>query len=226
MGVSSWLWNLILLPCPEATRCFSLALPFMLIFLRGRAAGVRPARKVGDRLGSCFAAPGTREPHSLPLRIAPSSANLGAAAATIWRQRRSRRSSPTAPRSSAQSPGIWTQCSGKRTGWWAPWTEGSPAPFPASRPGPGWGPNHTQAAPDWCHLPPVSAGRGFRLPDAAGAAEETAAGLGRAAAADRAQLGPGRGAPHASAVFIPGPRRVTNSPWLARGGCALRDEGG
>lgn len=34
MGVSSWLWNLILLPCPEATRRFTPA-PFAVIFLSG-----------------------------------------------------------------------------------------------------------------------------------------------------------------------------------------------
>lgn len=34
MGVSSWLWNLILLPCPEATRRFPPA-PFPVIFLFG-----------------------------------------------------------------------------------------------------------------------------------------------------------------------------------------------
>lgn len=90
------------------------------------------------------------------------------------------------------------------------WTRGGAAPSPARPPGPGTR-IRARAAPDPRHLPPVSAGRGLRRLDAAGAAERLQ---------PPAESG---GARRASAVPAPGPRRVT--PWPDPH-CGVREGGG
>ncbi|KAJ8793292.1 hypothetical protein J1605_000287 [Eschrichtius robustus] len=146
MGVSSWLWNLILLPCPEATRRFPPA-PFAVIFLSGTPGE-------GARLVSA-------QPESGSLRIAPSSANSGAAAATTHlapaaeREELLRGSGGARRFRRGSEPGRGGQRTRRRT----PGTPGGAAPFPAPPPGP--------REPDSFPRRPLNRATFLRLPPAA-----------------------------------------------------------